>query len=513
MDSTEFGISATSPTLSKIRRTKTTMDRIEKKNSMIRGSNTAVDDIGLHRPVSEGSWEEIMDTPDDAIHILEEPKRKKRKNRHQLQREENSAFITRENAEDPRYTNSQDRPPTQSPCDDLKNIVTTHQSGYKQSHSDSPLDVVMAKPLIDKSSITNGNGIHKVETVSTRKATRDDSTLLPSVVLSNGRSKKHLEKERDQDEDELARIGNVEEVGRSDKSNKHKKQKIQDSSQQERFDPWANDPNLPQENYKPRRSRFRGGDDGVDELIESIDFSKRPEVVAKARNKSKLSRRKTTGGAIVVHVDVEEEDSPFAEVEERPFEPVKSRSSKTPIRPLEKQEVTCELPEAESNLPKRKRGRPRKQNTHEPTSEVGTSTVEEQKHAKEQEEKRMKKERLSTLPEVDGNENETAEYNDDGQAGETEEFPEQRREPDFEPRDQSPSTPSPRKPTPQPLADKTNTNASLEPAPELSKPETETPKEEKVPTSHSPVSSSKIRYRVGLSRKARIEPLLNRIKK
>ena len=88
----------------------------------------------------------------------------------------------------------------------------------------------------------------------------------------------------------------------SNTNENRKKLRTKESAPQEKYDSWADDSILPEEHYKPQRSRFRGGA-GVNELVESIDFSKRPEAAIKTRKKLRLSRQKTTGGAIVVHVD------------------------------------------------------------------------------------------------------------------------------------------------------------------------------------------------------------------
>ena len=513
-----FGNSATSPALPKIRRTQTTMERVGRKKSRTYGSNTTLDDLGLHRSTCEGSWEKSMDAVDDAIDFLGEPKRKKRKSQRDLQTQGQSTLSSPKNSRAQNNSISEDNTQKQLVFGnfELRNALVFDGEDPKDSNSQVIMDnerlegmsksIVHHRQDLESPSKRNGNPVSEMP------------TALPSVVVVNGKPFSYLGKEVHQDEDELA--GDGEEPARSTKTSKRKKRKQEDSSQQDRFDPWADDPDLPQENYKPRRSRFRGGDDGVDELIETIDFSKRPEAVAKNKRKSKISRRKTTGGAIVVHVDEEEEGSPFVEVEERSFEPVKSRSSKTPVRSIEVEEGPDEVVELEPDPPKRKRGRPKKEAGHTLASDAGTSVVEEPKpeggplSLSERSGKKKRKKRTLTPPDIDEDDDEAT--HDAGPTEEAKEASEAGPTSDFKPdAEERPSTPSPRKSKSQPLNDKTNINtASVLPAPDLSKPDAQTPeKKGKGPTRHSPISSSKVGYRIGLSRRARIEPLLRIVKK
>ena len=497
-----FGNSSISPALPKIRRTQTTMGKVERRKSRTHGSNTTVDDFGLHRSIYEGSWEKNMDAVDDAIDFLGEPKRKKRKSHRDLQSQDISTLTSEKQLI---FGNVE-----------LRDALVFGDEGSPRPNPHEIVNNGQSREI----SLSDEREGHRPET-SLRQidgAATDTPTALPSVVVVNSKSAGHTGKDDHEDLDELA--GDGEGSAPSTKTIKRKKRKQQDSSQQDRFDPWANDPDLPQEHYKPRRSRFRGGDDGVDELIEAIDFSKRPEAVAKNKKKSKLNRRKTTGGAVVVHIDEEEEGSPFVEVEAQPFEPVKSRSSKIPVPSIEKHEELSEVPEPEPNPPKRKRGRPKKVVGQESTSEAGTiaSAIEEPSLDEEplpkSGKKKKKKKRLSLLSDVD-EQSEKATHDDAHATEEAQEIPEAAPTSAFEPDAKDPpTTPSPRKPNLQPLNEKTNVNiAPVVPNPDLGKPDAETPRrEDKGPTRHSPISS-KVRYRLGLSRRARIEPLLRIVRK
>ena len=513
-----FGDSSTSPVLPKIKRTKTTMERVERKKSRTAGTNTTLDDLCLHRSIYEGSWEKNMDAVDDAIDFLGEPKTKKRKSHCDSQSQDLLTLSSQKKHRAQSNTISRGHPEKQLVFGNVE-LRDALIFGNERAPNSNPKEAVDNEQREEHSRSDERDRQHP-ETSSRQIdcAATDILTTLPSVVVVNGKSTSHAGKEVHDDQDELA--GDGKEPAPSTKTSKRKKRKQQDSSQQDRFDPWANDPDLPQEHYRPRRSRFQGGEDDVDELIETIDFSKRPEAVAKSKKKSKLNRRKTTGGAIVVHVDEEEEGSPFVEVEAQPFEPVKSRTSKTPVPSIEKHEEPGEIAEPELNPPKRKRGRPKKEVGREPASEAGTIAlaIEEPKLAEEPLPKsgeKKKKKKLSTLSDAD-EQAETAMHDDAHATEEAQEPPEAEPTSDFAPDAKDPpTTPSPQKPKLKPLNDKTNVNnASVLPSPDLGKPAAETPrKEDKGPTRHSPISSSKVRYRLGLSRRARIEPLLRIVRK
>ena len=513
--------------MSKIRRTQTTMERMERKASNTYGKNTTLDDLSLNRSVYEGSWENVVD---DAIGFLEEPKSKKRKHRHQSQSQETSTSTHQESLAGSVEVSLVDADRGAHDNSDINDGAVHHE--INQSAQDD-VNTQNENALAPKSESAEGDvSIKAPELVEeTVIANQED----PAVVEDNCKSNAQSKDESYSDQDELAycdrRDHQTREVGltQSTKSEKRKKRKSKETITEEKYDPWADDPSLPQEYYKPRRSRFRGGDE-IDELVEAIDFSKRPETAARIKKKSKLSRRKTTGGAIVVHVDEEEAADPFGEVEERPFEPVKSRTSKTPIPTIEDDEPE-EVSKLESDPPKRKRGRPRKQAVNEPASEAATSAVEVAKNAgkppkleRKNMKKKEKKERNLTPPDVSAQEaeaeDEDQEYDNDNKtstdkaeaaaataASDT--------APEIEPQNEPPpSTPSPKKPVSQPLVDKTNIASPARDPPKLQKPSEETPKEGgKGPTRHSPLSGSKVRYRVGLSRRARIEPLLRIVKK
>ena len=126
------------------------------------------------------------------------------------------------------------------------------------------------------------------------------------------------------------------------------------------------------EQYKPRPSRSRAGiaHENVDELVASIDFSKRPEAALKSKEKDKkgLKRRKTDGGTILVHPDEDAVQSvPPPAAIKSPHTSPKQASKEVPddqeVKQAEVPPPIFKEPEpaaTESSPPKRKRGRPKK---------------------------------------------------------------------------------------------------------------------------------------------------------
>ena len=515
MKTTDFGIVATSPTISKVKRAQTTMERMERKTTKTYGKRTTLDDLSLNHSVYRGSWED--GAIEDAIGFLQEPRKKKRTHRHNSFSREESATEFTESLHGGPAMLSQSVTKSQALQDKVEVCVAAQSDAVRDDanlETDANDRQLSSCRHIDR----QGHAEQELDGPVEQAEPSDEPVVVVSVgdELSVEQGGRGVAGEPDMGIDKASscRIGDEQ----FSKSEKRKKRETKENTPQEKYDPWADDPTLPQEHYKPRRSRFRGGDD-VDGLVESIDFSKRPEAAIKIKKKSKLSRRKTTGGAIVVHVDDEEADR-FGEVEEEPFQPSKSRASKTPVPTIEDDEGEAdELLKADFPRPKRKRGRPKKQTGDELTSEAATSAIEEQKSSeraggssKRKGKKKDKKE--PTASEQDLQENRQASDLEAGveEAGEpTGRGKTAEVELHVEP---EPSTPSPQRLTAQSLADKTNTADPTRTAPELQPTDTQTPKEgTKGPTRHSPISSSKVRYRVGLSRTARIEPLLRIVRK
>lgn len=305
---------------------------------------------------------------------------------------------------------------------------------------------------------------------------------------------------------------------------------------------------LPKEQYQPRPSRSRANraDDG---FLLAVDFSKRPEAVAKA----KIKRRRTTGGHIPTHEDVSVENmSELDDDEPRALRKTRNERMKVtddqdaphgdahivdllqhdtdgtekheeaqdtsiPTKKPEQETTTDTIDGTKGNdaeaakqvdqteEPKKKRGRPRKKTTEEPPSlpvppndpppaapAANAETPTKPTPAAKNPAKRRKTNDPTPITTT------TAQTSDDQPI--------------------SPST------SPHPAADDLhhsdhNTSASAPPdsPPRRAKPAAplQTPQKAapKGPDKHSPLHSGKVPYRVGLSKRARIEPLLRVVRK
>ena len=274
--------------------------------------------------------------------------------------------------------------------------------------------------------------------------------------------------------------------------------------------------------------------------MESIDFSKRPEAAFKERNAkkgSRVRRCKTTGGAVVVHVDKEDDDV-FMDVEKQEFTPAKSRASKTPSPVKQSNKKKEEHEELGENLGqesdefaeptsepfRRKRGRPKKQSEAEPSTNADPKSEEnnqaDKSPALRQPKKRGRKRKVILAE--GANEGEEAAAEDVDKSEETHErlaAAVESVEDDASHKENS-CTLAPDKEVLHSPANKTNIDPASTPiqAEEAQKTTTacsptKPTKELKNPAKHSPLSNSKVRYRIGLSKRARIEPLLRVLRK
>lgn len=303
---------------------------------------------------------------------------------------------------------------------------------------------------------------------------------------------------------------------------------------------------LPKEQYQPRPSRSRANRADEDFLL-AVDFSKRPEAVVKA----KIKRRKTTGGHIPTRKEVTLEkisevcdDEPMALGKKKNRRMTATDDHKPsqgvadivdlPEHDANRTEMHGEanatsLPTGESQLegivdvvddnkgndvdetanpvpnteePKRKRGRPRKKTTEElpslpdpsansPITAPAANTEKPTKPAPAKKPARRRKtDDITTTPQVSAefvvsNNNEEHHHGADDNANHD-------AAPNSEP---LPPASPPRLPNP--------------PAP-VQTPQKAPPRG---PDKHSPLNSGKVPYRVGLSRRARIEPLLRIVRK
>lgn len=262
---------------------------------------------------------------------------------------------------------------------------------------------------------------------------------------------------------------------------------------------------LPVEQYKPRPSRSRSGHGDVDLLI-PVDFSERPEVTAKR----KKTRRKTT--AFERPLPNSEEEREITQTR-NPVVIIETRSNvESTFKAVEKSSsskaCTDHLPEVQNSEPitksvlLKKRRRSRKQ-IQESAEELGapsdlTDEVPESKLSdKSSPSKPLSKRRKVSAEIPPRNFLDSESY-----------------EKHIEPKSGSPNGNA--------RLEELNDNSNLRlPSPsselaslkKVSMPPETPQKPAKGPDKHSPIASSKVAYRVGLSKRARIEPLLRIVRK
>ena len=336
------------------------------------------------------------------------------------------------------------------------------------------------------------------------------------------------------------------------KSQSRIKRKRQESDQTNETGSEEELAGLPEEHYHPRPSRFRatGAADG---LVSGVDFSKRPESAVKAKNK--IKRRKTTGGAVIIHVDENEPSN--ANTPDSKIELAETRNDVTmgslPPEIDGKQEASYEEPELcsiKADPPKRKRGRPKKSaleesslkmevNSHESASLAdGDSAVHDsvEKPLVSKNLERVSKEKKRHKRQVaDDDEREDHDYESSNEFSASDvdsdvHRPIRKKASKNPTRPLQPSSKSnlPTPPTsisieipvtkdqpPITHALARDTPSLPTPAPTLppETPQKQIKKSDKGPDKHSPLNSGRVSYRVGLSRRARIEPLLKIVRK
>lgn len=594
----DFGIAPTSPTMSKLRRTQTTtLDKATKKPKTY-GTKTTMDGIRTKRSRFESSFDEAV--IDDAIDFLG-PAKKKQKGEPASGPNLGQLLEARE---DPQLPSTMSHGGTTVPTELDSNATEATQP----SHLDRAKDRTGMSPR--SPSVTNPppEWASPNLQMSSSKEVEDTRNQISADTNEESAIHNHTERVslRNQNvdfnaslqgsQDELAAAPSPDPPKPTKTSKPKNRVQMDDESAEDASDMFAD---LPQEQYAPRKSRSRRGNNEVDEFVDNIDFSKRPEAKTKAKSKKekkKFDRRKTTGGAVVVHLD-DDDDDPFAEVQEQPFEPAKSRASKTPYRSIEKdQEEAAPQPEPEPRSSrsrravvdeeeegdenneetlkgvnssdrhqaaqmistinglnededegteeptpapepqptKKKRGRPRKNPIQESEADSEPKPKSEMKKAKESkgsDERETTTEATEKLTEVvvqvpkkRGRPSRKSTDQSESTAYSKPVLPRESTSPSRSTRPTSnvpeqPKTPSPKK-TSQPLAEKTNVAnvpiAGQQAAAESLRQEASPKKDgspQKGPTKHSPLSNSRVKFRVGLSKRARIEPLLRIVKK
>lgn len=290
----------------------------------------------------------------------------------------------------------------------------------------------------------------------------------------------------------------------------------------ERVDELGSDDNgigVPKEHYQPRPSKRRSGG-GDEEIFVPTDFSKKPEAIGKSKRKTK--RHKTTAFQELLPKDDDEDEEVKMEPDPRFVIPEQKPLKISPERGGPDMEINDHTeeprPEAQPE-PKqatkvtgqKKRGRPKKVMTNLSEEMVADEVEADDDQdgaemvapaipatAKQPRKKTKTKER--TTPIID----------------------EQDRNDDSAPPPKDVLEDLPANPQNKTHGDLVQSELSAKPLPERSPVKTiampETPRKSATataigPDKHSPISSRKVAYRVGLSKRARIAPLLRIVRK
>lgn len=288
---------------------------------------------------------------------------------------------------------------------------------------------------------------------------------------------------------------------------------------------------LPKEQYKPRPSRSRGNTN-LDGLLESVDFSKRPEAQVKAKNKRRktheLNVPKTTDEAVRIQEsretgeDITEQavgtknsvviPPDIITIHEKDTVEIVDNTTQPPQKPINLKrklptddttahETNTEdaHPQTEPKVPTspkptqpapKARGRPRKKTNEKPLSIPITDktlpvTTDPPKPDLQPQHLPQHDDKTNPVP--------------DSVLEETD--PNSNAAPSGGGRVQRPSTPPPERAT---------TTGTTPPPATPSQKTTDPPKG---PQKHSPLNGGRVPYRVGLSKRARIEPLLRGFRK
>ena len=304
-------------------------------------------------------------------------------------------------------------------------------------------------------------------------------------------------------------------VGDTQTTTKEKRKTIVDSQQDQLFSDEIS-VGLPKEQYQPRPSRSRSGQTSNDVLFPT-DFSKRPEALIKSKSK----RRKTNDGECLLHEESSEDLvhsntlpkevlHPREETLESPNVPeyaVPNNHDEAveDHKPLNQPDSK---PAANTTEPKKIRGRPKKQSTEAAADNPAPALIEQQHDeklvepetpAKPPPPKKTRKKKKSDKP---------------GPAPATLDA-EPPRLPIAEIPNTTPLEPvAGNTPTPAPLPDITTiTNPPTIKATTPSPASTPLKADPKGSGKPSPLSKGRLQYRVGLSRNARIAPLLKVVRK
>ncbi len=276
---------------------------------------------------------------------------------------------------------------------------------------------------------------------------------------------------------------------------------------------------VPKEHYQPRPSKRRSGG-GHEGIVVPTDFSKRPEAMLKGKRKAK--RHKTTAFQELLPKD-EDEDEEIKVVPDPRFDIPEKTPSKTfaerdqpnlvrnddteEIRP----EAQLEPKQAAKAIGQKKRGRPKKVVTN--LSEETVVDEAEDDHDQDDAEtedpvisatakksRKKTKTKETATPIIDGQD-----HNNDGAPATEDDL----EDPPAHVLHETHGNIAPSKLTAKPLPETSSVKANATPE----TPRRSTMPEPKGPDKHSPISSGKVAYRVGLSKRARIAPLLRIVRK
>ena len=364
---------------------------------------------------------------------------------------------------------------------------------------------------------------HDAHTPAPKEFTKNTVAALPSTQGSAPGT-----------QDELSMIASKDKELQTAIQKKKPKRKLSGNSD---FDELGSDEaavGLPAEHYQPRPSRSRANRT-VDDLVLAIDYSKRPEAVVKARNK----RRKTDGDQLAAaeeKVDVGLTGSwaiaKTEQNEQQNYSPQKHNSEGIPVARVVKvggsiEEEDIAISVVDSELPKKRRGRPKKQNTTDDDSQVMQkisqdvigvvddadmpSTTTTGSIAKKPRKRKKTQESVAISEEIV--------IEDDESTSVPQKIVQEHDHATKEDTilEDSQNMVNIIKAPVQPVKTKTQLNQDTSEASDTTHPNPppETPKKAvaKAPGKHSPLNTGKVPYRVGLSKRARIEPLLRVLRK
>lgn len=302
-----------------------------------------------------------------------------------------------------------------------------------------------------------------------------------------------------------------------------RKRKVKEVDEDDQADELGSDDvaiGLPKEQYKPRPSRSRGST-ALDDVLEGVDFSKRPEAHLKAKNK----RRKTQEGDSSISATQIRAVSAgqHLEVKQSLLEQTESKDNELEENGGDLQGDVVDMVEVDRQVPQRVQRGKRKRTTDDSDqcpkrSDLGAKDDQDSAALDEKVDTKKPATRGRGRPRKKTEENIISVIAEpgsgdrvDNKAAELETHQPGPSEPEtsvLEEKDaNSPSKAQFHSTPPREIGAECPVKEPLTPI--------STPKKTagKGPDKHSPLQSGRVPYRVGLSRRARIEPLLRSVRK